>query len=132
VPDGWREGTRAPDGIRIGVPGEGECWWVPGPNSSRLAELPSAAGATAGHTAGVDCRRKAVCIRFLPPRPGSDKPGRWLSTKQRSPRAVRVIAEQPVPLRDIQWSPDGRLGLVRGGEKPTLHFMGSDGRLSRP
>jgi hypothetical protein len=121
------------DGIWIGQPRAGVWWRVPGSVARPPGQLPSlleelralrpAWTADGGRFAFVSCT------------PGAKKedPGRYsLRLGTLAEQVVKTLADSNEPFRDLCWSPDGVLGVVRGGDEGTLHLVRPGEPLSGP
>ncbi len=124
------------DGVWIGRPGD-DWWHVPESAALAEGELPSVLERLRATrpTWTADGRRFAF-VSFTPAadkqKPG--QPGRHsLRLGLVSEQTTQELTESREPLGDLHWSPDGsRLGLIRGRENASLHFIEPGGELSAP
>jgi hypothetical protein len=119
------------DGIWVGRPDQETWWHVPESEKLAQAALPSLIERLRA-TRPVWTRDGArfAFVTSAPSAAADAPPTYHVRTGDPATRVVALLTQGPQRFRDLHWSPDGRLGLVREGRPPTLHEVGPKGELA--
>ena len=103
------------DGIWVGKPADGGWWHVPGSSALAQGELASRIEQLRATRPAWTADGKRFAFVSFQPSAAKDQPGtHLLSTADLEKQTVRTAASAAEPFRDLQWAPDGRLGVVKG------------------
>jgi hypothetical protein len=119
-------------GIWLGRPDEGNWWHVPESEHLPAATLPSVLEQL--RAARPAWTRDGSRFAFASSAPGAtDAPGAGrLFVGTPATREVQRFAQTSGSFSDLHWSPNGRLGAVVRGPKPSLHLLDRQDELSPP
>jgi hypothetical protein len=117
-----RTGT---DGIWIGQPDQADWWHVPHSGELACGEFGSLLENLRATRPACTGDGSRLAFPSFVPGPTSEQPGRhFLRHAVLATHAMGIWVEGDQPFRDLRWDKEGlRLGVVRGGEKGSLHLV---------
>jgi hypothetical protein len=128
------QGPQPNDGIWIGVPGQNNWWHVPESHQLAYAEIPSVLERLRATRPAWATDAQRFAFANCTTVPVNAQPGRhglWLGYLPE--HQVEWLDAGTQPYHDLHWAPDGqRLGLLRGGEQSSLHFLKLSKGMSAP